>query len=430
MSRNEFVGVPYPPRGATKEIVFIRHAESQANVEGLWHGRTDGPLSEAGEASVEALGRRMSAWDVDVVISSPLTRARHTAAAISDQVITDDEFIEMDVGRWEGLSFEESERDHADELRASFEDWSVPMGVTGESLADVGRRAYAAVDRVFATLADGQRAVVVTHGGFLQSLLHRYLPGKGRRVHPIANNTSITRIMLQFGRPRLASFNDTGHLGPRSRTIDYHLRRETPVLALIRHGRTRANTERRWQGHGDWDLDEVGIVQAEALGEWYGRVSTVYSSPLRRAMSTAERVAANGVVRVDGLQEMDMGEWEGLTSEEIMERWPSMMDTIYRHGVDLRRGLTGESWGELTARVANTIEGIEAAEGEPTVVVAHGGTIRSYISSLTATDDSYSESLYTPANTSITHIAMTSHGPELLDFSIAAHLESLVTAED
>jgi broad specificity phosphatase PhoE len=425
MSRNEFAGVPYAPRATTKEIIFIRHAESEANVDGLWHGRTDGPLSGVGEASLEALGRRLSGWEFDVVISSPLTRARRTAEAVSDEVVVDEEFIEMDVGRWEGLSFEETERDRADELRASFEDWTVPMGTTGESLADVGRRAYAAVDRVFARLGDNQRAVVVTHGGLLQSLLHGHLPGKGRRVHPIVSNTSITRILWQFGRSRLASLNDTAHLGPRSRTVEYHLTRRTPVLALVRHGRTQANTERRWQGHGDWDLDEVGTRQAEALGEWYGRASTVYSSPLRRAISTAEKIALNGIVPVEGLKEMNMGEWEGLTSEEIMEGWPSMMETIYRQGVDLRRGITGESWGELTARVANTIEGIEPAEGEPTVLVAHGGAIRSYVSSLTATDDAQSESLFTPANTSVTHVALTPHGPELIDYSVAAHLESL-----
>lgn len=424
MSRSEFVGAPYPPRAATKEIVFIRHAESQGNVDGLWHGRTDGPLSEAGVASLEGLRRRMAGWQFDFVVSSPLTRARETAAAVSAEVAIDEDFIEMDVGGWEGISFEESEREHAEELRASFEDWSIPMGGTGESLADVGRRAYAAVDRVFARLVDGQRAVVVTHGGFLQSLLHRHLPGKGRRVHPIAANTSITRIIWQLGRPRLASFNDTGHLGARSRTVDYHLLRGTPVLALVRHGRTRANTERRWQGHGDWDLDEVGVRQAEALGEWYGRSATVFSSPLRRAMSTAERVALDGIVSVEGLKEIDMGEWEGLTSDEILEGWPSMMETIYRRGVDLRRGVTGESWGELTARVTNTIEGIEAASDEPTVIVAHGGAIRSYISSLTATEDSHAQSLYTPANTSISHIAMTPHGPELLDYAVATHLES------
>jgi broad specificity phosphatase PhoE len=424
MSRNEYVGVPYAARSGNKEIVFIRHAESEANVAGVWHGRTDGPLSETGEASLEALAKRMSRWDFDIVVSSPLTRTYQTAKAISSDVVVDEDWVEMDVGGWEELTFEETDRSHADELRASFTDWDVPMGGTGESMNQVARRAHAAMDRVLARLGESGRAAVVTHGGLLQTILERLLPAHGRRVHPIVANTSLTRVVAQWGRTRLATFNDTGHLGPRNRWVAHHLERGTPVFALVRHGQTKANMERRWQGHGDWDLDEEGHRQAELLGEWYGRSATVYTSPLRRAMATAERLAAGEIVPVEGLREMHMGEWEGLTSEEIADQWPDAMDTIYRHGVDLRRGGTGESWGELTARVRAAITGLAPATGEPTVVVAHGGAIRSYVSSLTDTDDSFSESLFTPQNTSVSHVALTPEGTVILDFGVATHLET------
>ena len=120
-----------------------------------------------------------------------------------------------------------------------------------------------------------------------------------------------------------------------------------------------------------------------------------------------------------------MGRWEGLTFEEIADGWPGVMETIYREGVDLKRGETGESWGELTARFATAVARLEMDEAEQTVVVAHGGAIRSYVSSLTKTRDTYSESLSTPENTSLTHIAFTERGPEILDYSVAPHLESL-----
>ncbi|MFO7300034.1 MAG: histidine phosphatase family protein [Actinomycetes bacterium] len=423
-TRSDLVGVPYAIPKDTKEIVFIRHAESQANVDGLWHGRTDGPLSEAGEASLEALAKRAARWQYDFVVASPLTRTRLTAEAITSDVYIDEDFIEMDVGRWEGLSFEETDRDYRDEMEVAFTDWDVPLGGNGESLNQVARRAWAAVMKVLDRLPDGGRAIVVTHGGLLQPIVEPHLPGKGRRVHPIVGNTSITRLVFQSERSRLATFNDTGHLGPRSRWVEHHLRKGTPVIALVRHGRTRANVEGRWQGRGDWPLDEEGVRQAEILGRWYGKHPTVYASPLQRAMQTAERVARNGVVPVPGLEEMHMGEWEGLTNAEIEQRWPEEMERIYRHRVDLRRGITGETWGELTARVANTIAALQPAQGEPTVVVAHGGAIRSYISSLTATDDAYSESLYTPQNTSVTHVAFGEEGPVILDYAVAAHLET------
>ncbi|HEY4606527.1 MAG TPA: histidine phosphatase family protein, partial [Acidimicrobiia bacterium] len=174
-----------------------------------------------------------------------------------------------------------------------------------------------------------------------------------------------------------------------------------------------------------WGLDEVGHLQAAALRDWYGPAKTVYSSPLGRAQTTAGYISSNGFTTVDGLKELAMGKWEGLTSDEIMERWPELLETIYREGIDLKRGETGESWGELTRRFSSSVHGVVGAHDEPIVIVAHGGAIRSYVSSLTSTADSHSESLYTPENTSVTHVAMTDEGPLLLDYAVAAHLESL-----
>jgi broad specificity phosphatase PhoE len=416
---------PYPPVDKRKEIVFIRHAESQANLDGVWNGRTDGPLSETGEASLEVLGQRLSKWEFDAVISSPLSRARKTAEAFSDEVNIDNDLTEVDLGKWEGMLYVEVEEKHGDELRKAITNRDLPMGATGESLNQVGRRAIGAVDCIFERMGDNERVAVVTHGGYLQAVLHRHLAGDGRRVHAFTANTGITRIVHQFGRARLASFNDTGHLGPRPGIVDAYLTAGHKVLTLIRHGQTLANVERRWQGRGDWDLDDLGRRQAEALGQWYGRHPTVYTSPLKRAASTASHVALNGVVSVDDFMEMNMGEWEGMTTEEIAKRWAADMEKIYTDGVDLPRGTTGETWAQLTQRFSAALAAIDHADGDVTLAVAHGGAIRSYISSLTKTDDTYSESLFTPANTSLTHVAITDKGPEILDYSVSTHIESL-----
>lgn len=419
------MSIPFRAATPTKEIVFVRHAESQANRDGIWNGRMDGPLSEAGEESLEALGRRLSRQHFDVVVSSSLSRARRTAEAFARDIAVDDEFVEIDLGKWEGMHFEEVRSKHGEELREAFAVGTLAMGGTGETLLQARERALAAVDKLFANLADGERAAVVTHGGFLQAVVRRHLKGNARRVHAFTENTAITTIVRQFDRYRLASFNDVGHLSSESKAVRNHLEDGNPVLALVRHGRTRANVERRWQGHGDWDLDDVGFRQAEALRGWYGVRDVVYSSPLKRAMSTAGHIAANGVVPVSGLEELEMGEWEGLTTEEIIEEWPSLMESIYTKGVDLRRGITGETWGELTARFTRAVGGVDKAQGAPTVVVAHGGAIRSYVSAITDTEETYGESLFTPSNSSVTHVALTKDGPEILDYGVAPHLETL-----
>jgi len=409
-----------------REIVFIRHAESQANVDGVWNGQSDGPLSAAGEASLAPLARRLADRGFDRVISSSLQRARRTAESFADGHEINDELIEINLGRWEGRALAEIQAEEGDELRRAVSARTIPMGGTGESLEQVTERVLAAVDRIFDELGDGRAAAVVTHGGVMQAVLHRHMAGKRRRAHAFTGNTSVTSVVREGGLPQLAVFNDLAHIDARPAHIRARLGAGDPVLALIRHGRTKANVEMRWQGQGDWGLDDLGTRQADALGAWYGKVSRVYSSPLRRAAATAERVAANSVICVDGLKELGMGEWEGLTTDDIVAGWPGKMETIYRHGVDLRRGETGESWGELTARFSNTIDSLETATGEPTVVVAHGGAIRSFVSSLTKTEDTHAESLFTPANTSVTHVALTPGGPEILDYSVAPHLETLL----
>jgi broad specificity phosphatase PhoE len=406
-------------------VTLIRHAESQANHDGIWNGRIDGPLSPRGEASLEHLHARLTGRRFDLVISSPFERAQRTAACFADDYEISEEFIELDIGHWEGMTHQEILTYGGDRLREAIYGRELPMGETGESLNQMHERVIRALDALIGRLGDDGHAVVVTHGGVIQEALQRHLAGRSRRVHAYVANTSITKLVWSYGRPRLAVFNDLGHFGPRSPLVESHLEQGDPVLALVRHGRTKANIEGRWQGQGDWGLDEVGHQQAAALGDWYGPVATVYSSPLGRARATAGYLASNGVVTMDGLKELGMGEWEGLTSDEIHQRWPDLLETIYRDGVDLKRGGTGESWGEMTGRFRATIEAVRPTSGEPTAVVAHGGVIRAYVSSLTATTDSHSESLYTPQNASVTHVAMTDEGPLLLDYSVSTHLESL-----
>jgi broad specificity phosphatase PhoE len=371
------------------------------------------------------LGKRVGEWYFDRVISSPLERTRRTAESFADGIEIDESFIEIDLGRWEGKPFAEIQAEEGEELDRAIAARTIPMGGTGESLLEAGSRAIRAVDRVFESMNDGDRVAVVTHGGFLQSVLHRHMAGGTHRAHSFTENTAITRVVHQFGMPRLATFNDLGHLGPDSSIVQTHLEKGDTVVALVRHGQTRANVEGRWQGQGDWDLDDVGQAQAAALGQWWGRHETVYTSPLKRAASTASQVALNGSIPVPQLMEINMGLWEGMTTDEILKRWPNLMEKIYRHGVDLKRGETGESWGELVARFASGVGTIEKAKGDRTVVVAHGGAIRGYVASLTKNDDTHAESLFTPANTSVSHVAMTSRGPEILDYAVAPHLETL-----
>lgn len=101
-------------------------------------------------------------------------------------------------------------------------------------------------------------------------------------------------------------------------------------LLLLRHGQTALSVDRRYSGHGDPGLTELGLAQAAAaaarLGE-RGGADVVVSSPLTRARSTAQAAADRLGLDVqvhDGLIETDFGDWEGLTFREAAQRDPEL----------------------------------------------------------------------------------------------------------
>lgn len=126
---------------------------------------------------------------------------------------------------------------------------------------------------------------------------------------------------------------------------------------LVRHGQTRANLERRYQGLGDSPLTNYGRLQIEALAARLRpvpfRVALV--SPTERTRLTAEAILA-GRAGVDARLEAQwveahQGRWEGLTYREVLARYPDEARARWADGLDGRpRG--GESLAEVHARVS------------------------------------------------------------------------------
>ena len=149
------------------------------------------------------------------------------------------------------------------------------------------------------------------------------------------------------------------------------------VLLLARHGETDWNRERRFQGHADRPLNDVGRRQAYELAELLrvDAVATVYTSPLKRASETARIVSARFGVEpreLEALREIDVGDWEGLTIEEVRARFPEQLDVAWRSGWP-----NGESHDELGARVLPALLELESLHfGETVLGVTHAGPIR------------------------------------------------------
>lgn len=150
------------------------------------------------------------------------------------------------------------------------------------------------------------------------------------------------------------------------------------TLFLVRHGSTEWNRTKRAQGHADIDLNAEGHRQAIAAAQELAhlKIDAVFSSDLKRALATADPIAsAHGLeVRIDpDLREIDQGEWEGLTVEEIQARWPELWGPA-RH-YNARPG--GESPQQVRDRALRAVRRIvgEYPDG-CVVIISHGGTIR------------------------------------------------------
>jgi broad specificity phosphatase PhoE len=151
------------------------------------------------------------------------------------------------------------------------------------------------------------------------------------------------------------------------------------TVHLARHGQSDWNAAGRWQGHADRPLTELGRQQAAELAERLASVplDAVYSSDLRRALETAEPVAARlglDVQAVPALREVDVGAWSGLSRPEVEQRFP---DAFARWRGGGQGWQDGETYEQMTERVVGAVLELAAAHpGGEILVVAHGGPIR------------------------------------------------------
>ncbi|TPW76240.1 histidine phosphatase family protein [Schumannella soli] len=146
-------------------------------------------------------------------------------------------------------------------------------------------------------------------------------------------------------------------------------------LFLVRHGETDWNLARRIQGRTDIPLNDTGRAQAKAAGELLARRSWdgVYASPLSRATETGAIIAAElglaAPAPVPGVVEREYGEAEGLTWEQIEQKFPEGAEVPGR-----------ETREQVAERVVGALCELAAAHpGERLIVVSHGGAIRSVL---------------------------------------------------
>lgn len=190
-------------------MLFVRHGETEANKQRLALGRADPPLTEKGAAQAQALARRLETERIEVVRSSPLCRARETAAPIAAafgvEVVVDDRLIELDYGEWDNTSFKELPP--AELARWRNDPSFAPPG--GESLHAVSAR----VSDFCTEMMEGPKLVAVSHVSPIKAAVTWAL-GAGEELgwRMFLDLASITRIGGRDATPSLLGYNDVAHL--------------------------------------------------------------------------------------------------------------------------------------------------------------------------------------------------------------------------
>jgi phosphoserine phosphatase len=152
-------------------------------------------------------------------------------------------------------------------------------------------------------------------------------------------------------------------------------------ILLLRHAETAWNRERRFQGWRDVPLSTTGRDQAESVARLLAAspVGAVWSSPLARARDTALAIAARHGLPVresEAFKEMGFGDWEGLTREEVRERFPAA-HRAWAEAPHEARWPGAEPLTVVRARALAGLEQLRAAhEGQTVCLVSHGITGR------------------------------------------------------
>lgn len=162
-----------------------------------------------------------------------------------------------------------------------------------------------------------------------------------------------------------------------------------PRLLLIRHGETVWNRESRFQGVLDVPLSEKGKEEAALLAAFLRDkpLSAIYSSPLGRAQETARAIsnaAGLEVCTVDALKEIDVGEWSGLTWEEVWAKWPELGRRWHENPPASPPPPGGEYYPDFQKRSLRAVEEIVSRHGDEDwlALVTHGGVIRAVLNQL------------------------------------------------
>lgn len=164
-------------------------------------------------------------------------------------------------------------------------------------------------------------------------------------------------------------------------------------IMIVRHGETEWNVAEIFRGRIDIELNETGIKQAGLLAEYLSKIEidAIYSSPLKRAFKTAEIIAGYHKLDVDiapGLIDFNFGKWQGLTHQEVKEKYKELYSAWTNHP-DRVKMPAGESLDDVRKRAMAVVNDLITRYQGTVVLVSHRVVNKVLICALLGLDNSY-----------------------------------------
>ena len=164
-------------------------------------------------------------------------------------------------------------------------------------------------------------------------------------------------------------------------------------IILVRHGETEWNVAEIFRGRIDIELNETGIRQAELLAEYLNKIKieAIYSSPLKRALKTAEIIARNhklDVAIAAGLIDFNFGKWQGLSHQEVKDKYEELY-TVWTNHPDRVKMVDGESLDDVRKRAIGVVTDVIAKYEGTVVLVSHRVVNKVLICALLGLDNSH-----------------------------------------
>ena len=204
--------------GMTK-IYLVRHCESEGNKSRIFQGQHNADISEKGAKQLTFLANRFKDTELDKIYASSLTRAHKTAQAVADikglNVITDNNFIEINLGNFDGKPWDFIFDNNPDLKQAWYYEPQNFAPPGGESMAEVYARAKNGLNQIIDNPENENKSILIaTHGCLLRCLLCYVMFNDIERLIevPGSSNTAVTLLVCDKKEMKIEYQGDYSHL--------------------------------------------------------------------------------------------------------------------------------------------------------------------------------------------------------------------------